>query len=293
MAERKLRRPSKKEVAFRAGSVALLAATCAGPGKDIQPTINTDPGSTPTPIVEMFTPTPEAPTPSIPTIEVDGLKLPDPKISNPELFDITKPDSPIVQFANAFGVTPEQVGELTPEVKTAADGSQFAVLTTADLPQTADFDESGTPLMIAEQGENGEWVWGEIGLKDLELRLNLEAGDSLVYKRSQENGFTIINSDGYHDMLANNYSVITLAQGTYWKWFEPTKDGSIDRYSKSDILEQVKIIKDIKEQNPNLRIRIAPFGSFPENNPDWLNGLSQDDAKIQNCQKKHQQQQDL
>jgi len=161
MAERKLRRPSKKEVAFRAGSVALLAATCAGPGKDIQPTINTDPGSTPTPIVEMFTPTPEAPTPSIPTIEVDGLKLPDPKISNPELFDITKPDSPIVQFANAFGVTPEQVGELTPEVKTAADGSQFAVLTTADLPQTADFDESGTPLMIAEQGENGEWNWSE------------------------------------------------------------------------------------------------------------------------------------
>jgi len=43
-------------------------------------------------------------TPSMPMIEVGGLQVPDPKVSNPELFYISSPDSPIVQYANAFSV---------------------------------------------------------------------------------------------------------------------------------------------------------------------------------------------
>ncbi len=218
----------------------------------------------------------------VPMLEVGGLKIPDPRASNPELFDITKPDSPIVQFANAFGIKPEKVGNLTPKLLTGVDGKQFVVLTTGDLSATTTFDESGTPLFIAEQ-KDGVWRWRRIGLKDLELRLNLEAGDSLVYITADHGkGYgDYVLSDEYHQMLANNYSIITLAQGTYWKWFERTKDGPIDSWSKDDILAQIKIIQKMKQINPNLKIRIAPFGSFPEGNPDWLNGLSQDEAKIQ------------
>lgn len=95
----------------------------------------------------------------VPMIEVGGLQLQDPKVSNPELFNLTSPDSPIVQFANAFGVKPEEVGDLTPVVWPGADGKKFVVLTTGDLAATEGFDESGTPLLIAVQEENGEWRW--------------------------------------------------------------------------------------------------------------------------------------
>ncbi|MCL5429805.1 MAG: endo-1,4-beta-xylanase [Chloroflexi bacterium] len=167
---------------FGLASLALLAAflgACSQTGAEAaSPTINPATPDSLTP-----TPSPENPTPSVPTIEVDGLQLPDPKISNPELFDVTKQDSPIVEFANAFGVTPDQVGELTPEVKTAVDGSQFAVLTTSDLSQTADFDESGTPLMIAQQGENGEWGWSEATLSEIALaKYGIHVGTPLRHK---------------------------------------------------------------------------------------------------------------
>ena len=65
----------------------------------------------------------------------------------------------ITPFANAFGVTPEEVETLTPQLLTGVDGKQFVVMTTEDLAATAAFDESNTPLLIAEQGENGEWGW--------------------------------------------------------------------------------------------------------------------------------------
>lgn len=38
----------------------------------------------------------------VPMLEVGGLKIPDPRASNPELFDITKPESPIPQFVNTL-----------------------------------------------------------------------------------------------------------------------------------------------------------------------------------------------
>jgi endo-1,4-beta-xylanase len=109
-------------------------------------------------------------------IEVDGVKVPDPKVSNPELFDLTSTDSPIVQFANAFGVKPEEVGNLTPQLLTGVDGKQFVVLTTGDLAATANFDESGTPLLIAEQGENGEWKWSTKVTPELANALNKKVG---------------------------------------------------------------------------------------------------------------------
>src|SRR3990172_3226144 len=128
-------------------SIVFLLAACSSPGNEAVGPTNTL-TVTLNSLSTIVTPPAENPTASMPMIEIDGLQVPDPHVSNPELFDITKPDSPIVEFANAFGVTPQEVGELTPELKTAADGSQFVVLTTSDLPSTANFDESGTPLVM-------------------------------------------------------------------------------------------------------------------------------------------------
>ncbi|MCL5428645.1 MAG: endo-1,4-beta-xylanase [Chloroflexi bacterium] len=151
--------------------LALLLVACA-PVAATETRLATSPTATPT-LANTETPTP------VPTIEVDGLHLPDPKITNPELFDLTNPDSPIVQFANAFGIAPEEVGELKPELKTAIDGSQFAVVTTSDLPSTADFDESGTPLLIAEQEGVGEWKWAEATLRNISDQLGIYSGTPL------------------------------------------------------------------------------------------------------------------
>lgn len=116
----------------------------------------------------------------VPMLEVGGLQIPDPKASNPELFDLTKPDSPIVQFANAFGVKPEEVGSLTPQLLTGIDGKQFVVMTTGDLTSTTNYDESGTPLLIAEQGENGKWEWSEATLKNVGEKEGILFGSMLT-----------------------------------------------------------------------------------------------------------------
>ena len=273
--------PDQLETSGRAVGISLISITPTAIAPTPPPTELPAQPPTEEPTQEPTVP----PTETIPTIDVDGLQVPDPKISNPELFDLTNPSSPIAKFANAFGVKPEEVGNLTPQLLTGADGKQFVVLTTGDLATTTNFDESSTPLLMAQQREIGEWVWRSIGLKDLENAINLEAGDSLVYNKKNDRP---IVSDAYHMMMANNYSVITIAQGAYWKFFEREMDAPIDKYSSSDIKAQIQIIKNMKLINPNLKVRIHPFGSFAQANPDWLKGLSPDEAKIQ--LKQHMQQ---
>jgi hypothetical protein len=143
---------------------------------------------------EIPTETPTA-TSSVPMIEVDGLQIPEPKVSNPELFDLTEHllaenNSPIVQFANAFGVNPEEVGDLTPQLLTGIDGKQFVVLTTGDLSATANFDESGTPLLIAEQGENGEWEWKETPGRIFADDINVPLGTQIVNYKLTDKKYT-------------------------------------------------------------------------------------------------------
>ncbi len=133
---------------------ATLLSACSSSQSIPTPTITATSLPTNTPI-----PTPTA-TP-VPTIDVDGIQIPDPKITNPELFDLKNPNSPIVQFANAFGVKPEDVGTLIGQVKTGVDGKKIIFLVTGDLATTTDFNESGTPLLIAEQGKDGQWIWSQ------------------------------------------------------------------------------------------------------------------------------------
>ena len=90
------------------------------------------------------TPIPTSTATPVPMIEIDGVKVPDPKATNPELFDLKNPDSPIVQFANAFGITPEEVGDLKPVLRTDVEKEQFVVL----------INSSGYPLLITDSESN-------------------------------------------------------------------------------------------------------------------------------------------
>ena len=107
------------------------------------PTSTATPTSTPT-----ATPT-ATPTP-IPTIQVGGLSVPDPRVTNPELFDLTKKDSPIVEHANAFKLNSADVlAGLHPEIEKPEGMPEFITMRTAD----------GVALMMATKNENNEWVW--------------------------------------------------------------------------------------------------------------------------------------
>ena len=103
------------------------------------------PTETPT-ITPTITPT------SIPTLEGLSISVPDPRITNPDFFDVSNANSPIVQFAEAFAIKPEDVVlGLDFEVKQDIHENDFVVMRTSD----------GVALTIAQQGENGDWVWQE------------------------------------------------------------------------------------------------------------------------------------
>jgi hypothetical protein len=108
--------------------VAVTLASCA-PAAKVVPTETAVPTST-------FTPAPTATITStpIPTINVEGQNIPDPRFSNPDFFDVSNANSPIVQFANAFGLKPEDVAAgVHVEIKRPNNGAApFAVLRTSD-----------------------------------------------------------------------------------------------------------------------------------------------------------------
>ena len=136
--------------------VVLLIASCTpSQSTTYTPTLTpqgiTEIPSTPT-VPPLPTNTP-SPTPEpVPTLE--GLVgVPDPRITNPDFFDVSNANSPIVQFAKAFGLKPEDFAAgVHVEIKRPNNGAvPFAVLRTSN----------GVALMMAQQGENGVWTWQE------------------------------------------------------------------------------------------------------------------------------------
>jgi hypothetical protein len=124
--------------------IAFILASCT-PAAKVVPTETAVPTST-------FTPVPTATVTStpIPTINVEGQNIPDPRFSNPDFFDVSNAESPIVQFANDFGFAPEEVlNRLHVEMEIPEILPAFAVLRTSD----------GYALFMAQQDENGNWVW--------------------------------------------------------------------------------------------------------------------------------------
>ena len=97
------------------------------------------------------------------------LSVPDPRVTNPELFDLHNPNAPIPQFVNAMkgiGITvdPNQVASKLAknyQVRQSANGKTF-VLTTYTVK--GDNDARYSMGFIAEQGERGEWIWGNLDI---------------------------------------------------------------------------------------------------------------------------------
>jgi GH35 family endo-1,4-beta-xylanase len=213
---------------------------------------------TPTSIQPTLTPT-QTPTPSLPTIEVDGLKIPDPKASNPELFDLTSPDSPIVQFANAFGVKPEEVGDLTHQLLTGVDGKQFVVMITGDLAATADFDESGTPLLIAEQ-KDGVWGWTVATTKNIAMLKNIHVGFSVSVMDSSE-------GPAIRNVITNGNSVVIA--DALWKIPYSANDSTAPSQGQINT-NSLKTALKIAENNRLLPTVFHLLWGAPYTLPDWL-----------------------
>jgi hypothetical protein len=179
--------------------VAIILASCA-PAAKVVPTETAIPTSTFTPVpIATITPT------SNPTIDVEGQIVSNPYFSNPELFNLDNADSPIVQFANAFVVKPADVKLQNPQLLTSKDGQEFIVLTTSDIPDTKDIDETGIPLFIAVKNVNGEWVWSSSSLKNMCSLNGLKCGSTIsgdedyrnpLYNQKILHDFSIINSGG-------------------------------------------------------------------------------------------------
>jgi hypothetical protein len=134
-----------KRLIFVVTLFALLLSACGNSQPAPTATVTSLPTDTPIPTVAAT-----ATVTSIPKIDVGGIQVPDPKFTNPELFDLKNPDSPIVQFANAFGVKPEEVSKsLHAELETPEGLPAFAVMRTSD----------GVTLLMATQNEDKEWDW--------------------------------------------------------------------------------------------------------------------------------------
>ena len=201
------------------------------------------------------------PTPTVPQIEVGNLQLPDPRATNPELFDLNSPDAPIVQFANAFGVDPEEVVFQQPEIKTGVDGKQFVVMTTADLASTANFDETGIPLLMDKQGEDGEWKWSDVNLRTLIEKIDpsFEIGATAHYPVYGDE----FNRPNLEEFLTTNFNSTILENHLRWNGLE-TNQGIMDQTR----INQVNQLIDFAILNNQIILGQHLFYYYEY--PDWL-----------------------
>ena len=199
------------------------------------------------------TPTPpptETPTP-IPTIEVNGFQLPDPRVTNPELFDLTKPEAPIPQFANAMqergiNINPQTVitelGE-NYETRQGPDGKTY-ILTTYTVE-----GENGARYsmgLIAEKDERGEWRWREIIIKDIKSITNISIGGS--------------GNLGEKNFGDPEYKKIALEEFNLWADTGGFMESTIHNYPPTTTMKWLR-------SNPNLDTRIYHFLWIHDNHP--------------------------
>ena len=164
--------------------------------------------ASPTPIPLTIPSQTRVPYPTVtqmPTIQVGDIQVPDPKASNPALFNLNNTDSPIVQFAKAFEISPADVQLQGPQLLTSRGEKQFIVFTTLDLPNTKDIDETGIPLIIAIKNDKDEWIWSGSSLKEMCGLNGLKCGSTIsgdedyqnpLYNQKIMNEFSIINCGG-------------------------------------------------------------------------------------------------
>ena len=167
--------------------------------------------------------------------------------------EVGRPDEALLfaavyQFANAFGVNPEEVGDFTPQLLTGIDGKQFVVMTTGDLAATTGFDESDTPLLIAEQGENGEWIWSKVTLRKMGDKIGMPIGSFIEIT---DNKSVDISKEEFSVYLSNS-----LSQG-----YREKQQGALD-FDWTDIQDRFA-----KENN---MLPIMQSLVYTEPLPDWI-----------------------
>jgi len=195
-----------------------------------------------------------------------------PTLAPENLADASDLPTWIEQYVNAYGGkvtingTEMDASQLTNVIK--ANPNSFTQVKQVNGIEYSFLVVNDVPLAI----NNNQTTWEAIGLKDLGNMVNIEIGDSLAWKTKDN---TEIHDPRYFSILERNYSVITLAQGIYWKWFEPEHNGAIDQWSLYDIKSQIAILKNI---NPLFTIRVQPL-LFAANNPDWLSSLTAEEQK--------------
>ena len=127
--------------------IAFILASCA-PAVKVVPTETAISTLTFTPI-----PTATITSTPIPIIDVEGQNIPDPRFSNPDFFDVTNAKSPIVQFAKAFDIQPNDViSGLNYKIKRDINGSDFVVASTS----------SQVVLLLAIQNGDGQYKWEKV-----------------------------------------------------------------------------------------------------------------------------------
>jgi hypothetical protein len=109
--------------------------------------------------------------------------------------------------------------------------------------------ENGTPLLIADQNQNGDYTWREVGLKDIGQKIKFTFGAS--YTLNLPGGK--YNDPRYTKIFERDFDAITISQGIYWQWLEP-KQGTFDNYNLNDISDQLS----------------GQSLFFAQSYPDWL-----------------------
>jgi endo-1,4-beta-xylanase len=226
---------------------------------------------TATPASIELTPTPQAsPTPEptpIPTIEVNGLQLPDPRITT-ELFDLKNPEAPIPQFANALKnagieVPPEQIVQGITFVSTKEDGTPlvdkdgnpFVVavynLDPSLFPEKYRDLAGPVPLMIVTKGENGEWRWRKVLLKDSDI-IGINIG-------------TLLGGYGF----AEYYNDLVNVQRTHFN-FGMVDTGAIAGWTGPNSYNYQYIDSDVRLGTKNQMNMMNHLLIWPSRIPDWL-----------------------
>lgn len=146
----------------------------------------------------------------VPTLAGLSIAVPDPRVSNPELFDLSKTDSFIPQFANALNtagieLTPEQVDQKI-EYQDFKDnsGNPFVVaiykIDHESIQQT-EFLDKPIPLLTAIQSkETKGWKWSEATPSNLGEKLGI-----LIGTVAQPPG-SMTNAESFHRLKENRFN---------------------------------------------------------------------------------------
>lgn len=242
--------------------ISLLLGACVPAAPTATPAAAATSTSIPTiPPTATVTPTPSpTPIPTLPPSQIGGMEgVPDPHLTNPELFDLTDRDAPIPQFVNAMRMAGIEV-----EPKEVAENLQFQILHDKDskpfvvgayhfdpdLNKAGETLEGPIPLLIAEQGENGEWGWKEYLLRDSEKINSVLWGTSVdgaepwntrAYRRAAGR-FNLIKVDG-------GYRPEVLAK---WHmgddWVQFAKEGNLMLFPTS-IYYHSFVLPGLEEEN--------------------------------------------